>query len=102
MVDPRDDDGCVQRFFRPLHSTGAARAVLRGLLLADSPSTKNVDDASCWEVGTREGLAESSTVEKNRCILMIDPEAHSRPVRARFRDLAGTISGTIVGTAAFL
>ena len=84
----------MQRFLRPLHSTGAARAVLRRLLvLAHSPSTKNVDDASCKEVGTREGLAESLTVEKNRCILMIDPEAHSRPFRARFYDLSGQFQG---------
>lgn len=39
------------------------------------------------------------TNEKNRCFPASAPQAQSLPLVAPFWELAGTISGTIVGTA---
>jgi hypothetical protein len=36
-------------------------------------NTEKVDDSSCSEVHSHQGFAELITVEKNRCIPMIEP-----------------------------
>ena len=59
----------------------------------------NVDSNSCKETGTRQGLGAMITIEKNRCIPASTPKAQSRPLPALFWELAGTISGTLLGTA---
>jgi hypothetical protein len=61
-----------------------------------------VDSSSGSEVVTGQALAELLTHGKNRCILVIAPVGATTVDRARFRDLAGTISGTIMGTIAFV
>ena len=56
-------------------------------------NTEKVDDRSCREVRWHQGFAELITVEKNRCIPMIDPGTQS----PRFRARSGTWQGQFQG-----
>ena len=60
-----------------------------------------VDNSSCRENASTQGLAVTLTTEKNRCIPAAAREAPSRALADLFWELAGTISGTILGTAGF-
>jgi hypothetical protein len=64
--------------------------------------SRKVDSSSGSEVAARQWLAELLTREKNRCLLVIAPASALASDGAQFWGQAGTISGTIVGTIAFV
>ena len=108
---PQDSNSCRRPWNAGLENetvskTGASRAAWNRGSPAVAPHRRssestNVDSNSCKETGARQGLAALITIEKNRCIPARTPEAHSPPLAALFWEMAGTISGTILGTAGF-
>ena len=63
----------TQRFKRPLHVVGVRSAIFCCRSSSQIWNAEKVDDSSCTEVRWHQGFAELITVEKNRCIPMIDP-----------------------------
>ena len=57
-----------------------------------------MDANSSGEVGWRQEFAELIAIEKNRYLLMIGPKGAVGAVPSGFLHLAGTISGTEMGT----
>ena len=93
----------MQQFNRPVHVAGGVHGPsFRSLSTTHPRLVTKVDNRLGLEVAARQGLAEMATHEENRCILVVAPVSVLAGDRARSRDLAGTISGTIVGTIGFV
>jgi hypothetical protein len=76
---------------------------LWALLPIASPAVGDeADSSSCWKVARSQRLAAMASHEKDRCLRPLGPAVPSPLPRAGFPHPTGTISGTIVGTIAFV
>jgi len=78
-----------------------ARQIRAGLAASTWRLAREVDTSPCEQGGAGQSLAGTLVGEKNRCLPISAPDVRSAPFQAWFWNLAGTISGTILGTIAF-
>ena len=92
----------MQRFKEPVHVFEGSRSDdMRCGSLAKRQCSKNEDIESSAEVTLDAGLTQLSEHEKNRCLLRHESVGPFGGNSCSVRGPAGTISGTVLGTAGF-
>lgn len=94
-----------QRTFRN-RATGACgsvgvRVTLRAARGVNARAARELDGSTCEQGAIGQSLAGMVVGGKNRCIRLSGSAPSSRALATPFRELTGTISGTILGTAGF-
>jgi hypothetical protein len=92
-----------QRFKEPLHESERSRSdTVRPQIAGEVRLLQEVDIGSSAEVTLDARLTQLSAHEKNRCLLRYEPVGSAGGNSSRAPGSAGTISGTVLGTAGFL